>query len=234
MTSQSQNTRLQKLGGLAALTEALTFVVGFALFFTALAAADYGNFSEPVKNAAFLVENETLLNVWHFVIYIVFGVALVPLTLALQNRLSESPTLAQLGGVFGFIWAVLVIASGMVANVGGGVVSSLYARDPEAAGALWLNMQVIVDALGGGNETVGGIWLLLVSWAALSVSGLPRALNLLGLLVGTAAVLTNVPLLSEIGGIIFGLGLIVWFIWAGLALLRSNPAPRVQAKGHYA
>ena len=234
MTRQPHTTRLQKLGGLAALTEALTFVIGFALFFTALAAADYGNFSEPVKNAAFLAENESLLNVWHFVIYIVFGIALVPLALALRERLSESPTLAQLGAVFGFIWAVLVIASGMVANVGGGVVSSLYAQDPEAAGALWINMQVMVDALGGGNEVVGGVWLLLVSWAALSVNQLPRALNLLGLLVGAAAVLTNVPLLSEIGGIIFGLGLIVWFIWAGLVLLRSKPAPRVQAEGQYA
>ena len=61
------------------------------------------------------------------------------------------------------------------------------------------------DGLGGGNEIVGGLWVLLVSWAALRAGGLPRALNYLGLVIGVAGILTVVPALGELGAI-FGLG----------------------------
>ncbi len=235
MQTPIQPERLQKLGGLAALLQAATFIAGFALYFGTLAAADYGNLGEPVRNAGFLRENETLMYAWYFVIYVVFGLALVPLTLALRARLTGSPTLSQLAGVFGFVWAGLVIASGMVANVGGRVVSDLYAQSPETAGAVWLNLQVVIDGLGGGNEIVGGVWLVLVSLAAFAVNRLPKALNLLGLLVGAAGVLTAFPPLSEIGGSVFGLGLIVWFVWVGAVLLRSPAsATRLQAERRYA
>ena len=41
-----------------------------------------------------------------------------------------------------------------------------------------------------------------------------------GLVVGTAGVLTVVPGLAEPSAVLFGLGFIAWFAWAGLVLRR--------------
>ena len=122
---------------------------------------------------------------WYLTIYVVFGVFLVVLSLALYERLKAgSPAVAQTATAFGIIWAGLVIASGMVANVGTGVVVDLYSRDPAQAASLWLAVNSVVRGLGGGNEIVGGLWVLLVSWAALRAGELPRLLNYLGLVLG--------------------------------------------------
>lgn len=70
------------------------------------------------------------------------------------------------------------------------------------------------NGLGGGYEIAGGIWVLLISIAALRPGALPRALNHLGIASATAGLVTIVPGLSEVG-MVFSLGLIVWFAWLG-------------------
>ena len=61
---------------------------------------------------------------------------------------------------------------------------------------------------------------VLLSVAALRNGGLPRVFNYFGFLVGAAGLVTVVPALSEIGGMVFGLTQIVWFAWLGIVLLR--------------
>ena len=216
--------QLQKLGGISALIEAATFIVGFALYFTLIAAANYGSLDiDPIQNAAFLVENQAVMYAWNLVIYVVFGIFLVFLSLALHERLKVgSPVLAQAATTFGLIWSGLVIASGMVANVGASVVADIYAQDPTQAGATWLSLHFVTYGLGGGNEIVGGVWVLLLSLAALRSGNLPRLLNTFGLLISVAGILTMIPMLSEIGGAIFGLGLIAWFVWLGVVMLVAK------------
>jgi Domain of unknown function (DUF4386) len=215
---------LQKMGGVAALLEAATFVVGFALYFTLLASANYGSLElDPAKNVAFLVENQAIMYAWNLIIYVAFGIFLVVLVQALYERLKVcSPALAQIATTFGLIWAGLVIASGMVANVGASTVISLYEKDPTQAASVWLTLQFVVDGLGGGNEIIGGLWVLLISWVALKSGGLPRVLNYLGVVVGVAGILTVIPVLGDLGDI-FGLGTIVWFARLGIVMLRGSP-----------
>lgn len=122
------------------------------------------------------------------------------------------------------IWAGLVIASGMVANIGIAVMIKLHIGDPAAAAAVWPGYTIMVNGLGGGNEIVGGLWILLVSIAARQASALPRPLIYFGGLVGTSGLLTTIPALGELGSI-FGLGAILWFAWLGFVLLRGEPAP---------
>jgi hypothetical protein len=81
--------------------------------------------------------------------------------------------------------------------------------------------------LGGGNEIVGGVWVLLVGWAALRAGELPRALNYLGVVIGVSGILTVVPVSRVLGavemlGLVFGLGFIVWFVWLGIIMLRNG------------
>ncbi len=90
-----------------------------------------------------------------------------------------------------------------------------------------LSMLYVPEALIGRVEVVGGIWMLLVTWAALRAGGLPRTLAYLGLVLGVAGILqTAVPALEvlEVLGAIFGLGLIVWFVWVGSIMLRGSPS----------
>ena len=212
---------LQKMGGVAALIEAATFVVGIALAFTILAPYATGDL-DPGQTVAFLADNGAILYLWNLIIYVLFGVFLVVLVLALYERLKAgSPAMAQTAFAFGLIWAGLVIASGMVFNIGLGTVVDLYSEDPAQAAAVWLAIASVQDGLGGGNEVVGGLWVLLVSWAALRAGGLPSALNYLGMVIGVSGLLTIVPAL-EVLGAVFGLGLIVWFAWLGIVMLRGS------------
>jgi hypothetical protein len=211
---------LQRLGGLAALTEAAIYVAGMLYFLVVL---DYATVTGPLQQVELLVANQSGLYAMNLLIYVVFGVVLVVLVLALHDRLnSGAPTTMQAATAFGLIWAGLVIASGMISNVGTAVVVDLYGTDPNRAAATWLAIGPVVEGLGGGNEIVGGIWTLLVSAAALRAGLLHRALNYLGVVVGTAGVLSAVPALAEVGGAVFGLTQIVWFVGLGMLLVRTG------------
>lgn len=117
-----------------------------------------------------------------------------------------------------------MFASGMLANVSAEAVLQLQKTYPARAAQMWQTTAVLVNGLGGGNEIVGGLWLWRVSIAGLRAPQLPRLLGFLGLAVGTASVVTSVPALAELGAV-FGVGLIAWFAWMGVVLLRmSAPA----------
>ena len=221
LESGTSTDTFQKMGGAAALIEAATFLVGMALGFTLLAPYVTGAL-DATQTIAFLADNQTIVYAWNQVIYIVFGIFLVPLALALHARLqANSPGMMQTATAFGLIWAGLVLASGMIFNVGLATVIGMAGNDTAQAATTWEAISAVHIGLGGGNEIVGGMWVLLISWAALRGGGLPKALNFFGLLVSLAGVITIVPGLGDVGAI-FGLGSIVWFAWVGIVLLRGH------------
>jgi hypothetical protein len=213
----------QKIGGVSALIDAATFVVGFILLFTVLDPTVSGD-HDPAQKVAFLVDNQTVMYIFNLVIYVVFGIFLVIVALALLDRLKAgSPGMAQAATAYGLIWAGLVIASGMVANIGAAAAVALHGEDPAQAAPVWLAIDTVREGLGGGNEIVGGLWVLLVSWAALRANEFSKIMNYLGVLAGLAGLITIIPALGEPGGAVFGLGLIVWFVWLGINMLRYRP-----------
>lgn len=212
---------LLRAGGIAALIEALTFLVGIAMAVTVLADYATGELT-PTESVAFLADHRGAVFAWHAVTLILFSVALVPLTLALHDRLRRAqPSLARVAAVFGCIWAGLIAATGMISNVGTGAVVDLAADDTRGAASLWSALDAVTNGLGGGNEVVGGVWVLLLSVAGLRSGLLPTWLNVVGLLSAAAGLVTVVPGLEEVG-IVFGLGLIVWFVGVGVSLLRRR------------
>jgi len=212
---------LQKLGGISALIAAALYITGFALFLTVL---DPSGYDGHVQRVAFLADNQVASYIANLLIYVVFGVVLVVLVLALHARLKNgSPAIMQTATAFGLIWAGLVIASGMIANVGNSTVIRLFSEHQDQAVSLWLTIITVQEALGGGNEIVGGLWVLLLSWAALRAGNLPKVLNYLGALVGLAGILTVVPAFDVLMDV-FGLGQIAWFVWLGIVMLREKPS----------
>jgi hypothetical protein len=81
----------------------------------------------------------------------------------------------------------------------------------------------VANGLGNGNgEILGGLWTLLISLAALRAGGLPKVLNILGLLVGAVGIISIIPGLTDLLTGVFGVSQIIWFIWLGIVLLISN------------
>jgi len=209
---------LQKMGGIAALYAGAAYVVGIIGFLLVVGWPD-----DPVQQVAVIVNNQVTQHLLYVIVYQVWAFFLVVLTLALYERLNaDSPAIMQIAKAIGMIWATVVIASGMIFNIGMDNVVNLYATDPAQATTLWLAISSVTNGIGGGNEILGGLWMLLISWVALQAGALPKALNYLGIVVGLAGILSALPGLGDVG-LIFGLIQIVWFIWLGIVMLRMNP-----------
>jgi len=213
---------LQKSGGIAALYMAISHLIGLVIFIVVL---DYLNITDPMQKLAMNVEKQSVIFSTNLLMYVFFGFALIVLSLALYDRMkSDAPALIQVAAAIGIIWAGSLIASGMAANAGLATIVVLYAKDPTQAALTFQAIESITNGLGNANgEILGGPLTLLVSLAALRAGGLPKGLNILGMLVGAVGIITIIPTLNALVAV-FGLGQIVWFIWLGIVLLRNNPS----------
>ena len=196
--SAGDSVRHQKVGGLAALCLAAACLV------------------------AMLVGNHAGMQVMYLITYVILGIVLAVLAPALHARLKDrSPILAQVATAVGLMWAFVLVASGMIFNVGMTAVVGLNATNPAGAVSAWQAIEPVTAGLGGsGGELLGGLWVLLVSVTALRSRGLPRLLNWLGVAIGTAGLLSVVPVLRTLA---YGFGLlqIAWFVWLGIVMLRT-------------
>lgn len=212
---------LQKMGGFAALYSGAALLVAMVGF---LVVVDTLGVTDPLQKVTQLVENQAFLYFLNLISYVIWGIILVVLVLALNERLkADSPAMMQIATAIGLIWACIVIASGQVTNLGMGIVVDLYGTDPAQASTVWMAIDSVAQGLGSaGGEILGGTWVLLVSWAALKAGKLSRVLNYFGVVVGVGGLLSAVPALFGVFVIIFGLGKIVWSIWLGIVMLRSK------------
>lgn len=209
---------LQKIGGLSAIFEALIYIVAFIIYGGVLVYPSEND--TAIEKLEFLSENLLVLSVLNFVSLVLFGILLAILVLSIyQRQKKQDSILPKLATIFGIIWVSLVIASGMIANIGLHAVTEIGVNDPEKAMVIWSSVNIITEGLGGGNEIVGGIWVLILSFAGLKTQCFPKTLNYLGLLVGLAGVLTIYPL--DLFTEIFGLSQIIWFLWIGIFMIRT-------------
>lgn len=215
---------LQKVGGISALICAGTYILALGLLTTVLtpmadAALPFDQF------IAFFLPHETLIFLWHFAMYLVNGTFLALLTLALYQRLNAgAPVLALAAACFGLLWTGLVFASGFITLYGWETIGRLAATDPAQAANLRLAVDTVTIGLDHSDRFLGCLWVLLTSWAALRTGQLAKPLNFLGLAIGIAGIVSSLaPALNALG-YAFGVGIIVWWIWLGIVLLR-RPAP---------
>ena len=85
--------RQQKAGGLAALYLALAYVVAMPYF---LVFVKYPSVVDPVEKVALLVGSHASMTAMYLITYVILGIVLGVLALALYARLKDrAPTLAQ-------------------------------------------------------------------------------------------------------------------------------------------
>ncbi len=212
---------LQKMGGVAALYEAAAYLIALVGYLLVVGTMDV---VDPVEKVSTLVNNKAFLYILNLIAYIFWGFFQIALALALYERLKAgSPALVQTATGIGLVWACVIIASGMISNVGMATVVDLYAKDPQHAATVWLAIESVANGLSGaGGETLGGTWVLLSSLVALRVGELPKALNYFGVVLGLAGLLSTVPSLFMPVVFVFALGKIVWLIGLGIVMLRSR------------
>jgi hypothetical protein len=220
----------QNAGGLAALYLAAAYLLAMPFF---LLLVDYQSAVDPAAKVASLVTNHGAMQVMYLITYVVFGIALSILALALYERLKPAaPALMQTATAVGLIWAVLLIASGLVFNAGMGAVVTLYPANPAQAVSMWQAIEPVSNGLSSTDgEILGGLWVLLVSIAGLRGGGFSRAFGWFGMAVGAIGLASVIPPLKD-GAILFGLVQIGWFVWLGFSMLRQNRgAERVLVAG---
>lgn len=218
---------LQKIGGTASLVAASTNLLAILMFIT-LSPKGLGS-DNPIRVVEFLSDNQALMHAWYLIIYFVFGVSLIFLPLALNERLKDdSPLVLQAISTIGLFWALLVIAMGTLSINNLSTVAKVYSENPVQAVTIWLTLDSVENGLGnnGGETTISALWFLLVSWTALRARKLPRKLNYLGAVTGTAGILSVVLDLPAIT-FVYGIGLIIWFIWLGIEFFQSTAGREV-------
>ncbi len=213
-----------QLAGTASMLMALIYVCAF-IYFGAMVSFPASNEADVVM--AFVTQNVNALWIAYFTIYVIFGVLLAVVVIAIDDILSSCVNqtqnrLLRMGTLFGKIWVCLVIASGMIATIGMSHAVSLTAVSNEEAYRLWGVVSMLVESLGGGNELVGGVWVLLTSITALKQRMFGNTVNYTGCFVGLAGIATIYP--AEVFTEIFGITQIIWFIAIGVSLIKRSPA----------
>jgi hypothetical protein len=209
--------------GIAALYLAAALVAAMIYF---LLGTDYPTVTDGAEKVDLLVTHHLGIQLMYLVAYIGFGLVLAVLALGLDSRLSAyaATTGTHMATAVGLIWAVMLIATGLVYNYGMGAVVDLHSTDPAAAVTAWQAIEPVALGLGGaGGEILGGTWVLLVSTVALKAHALPKTVTVLGLVVGSAGIVSTVPGLSGLA-VVFGLLIIIWLASLAVALLREHAA----------
>ena len=225
-----------KWGGIAAITEAFTYIFGFALFFGVLDASGYDT---PERYLEFIIQNRDAFFVGYLVIGILFSFSLIILVQSIYQRFKQaSPELMKFTAIVGYLWVCIVLASSMIFLTSLDALAKYHALDPEQALAINRAVNIVVDALGGGIELVGAVWILAISYVGLKSKVYSALLHFWGFFVGVSGVLTLFSGLSflsknpffEVTTAIFGLGQILWFLVLGVAMLRE-PFSSTEAPG---
>lgn len=233
---------IQKWGGIAAIAEALIYIFGFILFFSVLDPTGMevsssggmpveGEWLDTAKrNVLFMMQHQDSYFIGYLVCGVLFSFVLLLLVQAIYQRFkSVSPELMMFTAAVGYLWAVLVLASSLIFLTSLGAMTGHYTQDPEHTIVVYRSISIVVDALGGGIELVGAVWVLGISYIGLKSHTFNPWLHYWGGLVGISGVLTLFSGLSflsnlfifEVMTAIFGLGQILWFLGLGIGMLTQ-------------
>ena len=213
---------LQKAGGIAALVASAIFLFAIVMVLTILNPMADQTLSFE-KYLDFLTANKTLVYIWHFAIYLLCGVCLTILSLALYERIkSGAPTTMKIATVLGLIWASFVFLSGFLAIHGTEAIINLNVKDPTQAEILKKTIETITLGIDHSDKFLGCLWVGLVSIAAFKTGTLPKAFNFFGIIICISGLIgTVIPSLIEIS-YAFGFGVIVWWLYLGVFMLRKQ------------
>ena len=108
------------------------------------------------------------------------------------KNLFKKYSLTDYASIIGYIWAAFVMASGFIFTVGIEKISQMKVN-MESIYVIFTTIQIIQDALGGGVELLGGIWVFCIGVIALKSKYWNKYFNVFSLLLGAIGLLTVLP-----------------------------------------
>lgn len=223
-----------KRDGLAAIFAALSFVVGFSLFSTVLVDLSDDDLTS-LEELQVIKENEKVYYLSNMILYVCFGFAQLVLSVGMADSSKKVfPATASVTKSLGIVWSTLVLAAGMIGNVGAKEALDLLQTDEDAvaAGYLWKVIRTIHSGMGGGNEIVGGMWVLLAAWSDFKGRASPNnntkvtKLDIITFgvanIAGWSGICSTVPIMADSCAIVFGVGMILWYVLIGITMFSRS------------
>lgn len=209
-----------KVGGIAALYLALALVAAIPFF---LVVVDYPSAASAADKVGLIADNYASMYAAYLATYVLFGIAVGILALALHDRLrAGAPLTARVAAIIGLTWSFALVASGLIFTYGITAIHDLAATDYPEAVLAWQAIEPVAMALGGaGGELLGGLWVLLIGLVVLQTGALPKGLGWLGVAIGLVGLVSVVPPLHD-AALAFGLLEIIWLTWLGVVLLTMK------------
>lgn len=208
----------QRQGIIAAFTCAACFILGLCLIF--IIAPDFNDGAE--QRLRTLSEYSASMQLWYFLVYVVFGLSVLALSLALLKAPDrEHNLLEQMTTLMSFLWSCYIFASGFIAILSiEFMFGSLFPTDQNTS-EVWQEIYNIQVGLGEGAEWVGAIWVVLINTCLLRAQRLDKKVIIFGYFISIFGFCTLIPSLQELGAM-FGLLQILWFISVGFILLKED------------
>jgi hypothetical protein len=224
MTLAAGDTRAdsgQKVGGIAAFYLAFALIAAIPYF---LVLVDYPSADTSAARVDLIIDNYPSMYAVYLVTYVLFGIAVGVLALAVYDRLrTVALSTARIATIVGLTWSFVLVASGLIFTYGMTTIHDMAATDPTQAALTWQSVEPVALALGGaGGELLGGLWVLLIGGLTVKSGTMPKGLGWLGIVIGVIGLISVVPQLHD-ATVAFGLLEIAWLAWLGWVLLTTKP-----------
>lgn len=200
-------TLFKKLAAVSAVYGGLSYIGGIFVYLQLL---KYDSVSTPSEQLAIIGNNPVLVHITTLHIYILFSFGIILLATYLYLKLKDQqPALGLLSLISGVVWSTLLIASGFISMgvtailMNGTAVSELTSA--------WQAIDIVSNALGGGNELIGGVFTGLLSLALYKARYSSLVTSLLGAVVFVGGIISALPYLADVGIGIFVVSQILWF-----------------------
>ncbi|MFA3792397.1 hypothetical protein AB6T38_14875 [Aliiglaciecola sp. SL4] len=212
------------LAAITSLICALSFIFGLSLILLWVPDFNEG----PTQRLLVFTEHRILMQFWYFVVYIVFAIAILLLSMQItaKGKLEHSKT-HKITMLVSYLWSSYIFASGLIAILSIELLFNAWLPVNGSISDVWQDIYAIQMGLGEGVEWVGGIWMLTMTLTLIEQQQFPRLIHGVGFITAVCGLLTLFPNFSIMGAI-FGMLQVVWFIWLSIVLylqgrsLRAN------------
>jgi len=215
----------QGRGAIAAIICASSFVIG--LIVVLFLVPDFSHGAE--QRLVVFTQHKVLMQVWYFLVYVVFGISLLVLSKSLlELEDGEHSFLEQITSLISYLWACYILACGFIAILSIEFIFSKNADGTSNISEVWRQIYNIQMGLGEGVEWVGAIWVICINSCLNYRNRFPKPLIICGFFIASIGMLTIYPPLADVGAL-FGIFQIFWFLAISLFLyqeLRIHHSPR--------
>ncbi|KYN82461.1 hypothetical protein ATY35_19585 [Vibrio cidicii] len=199
----------------------LTFVFGIYIYFSSfdfLINERLTSLSSIVK----IVDQIDKYIIWNLMVYFIYGVFLLSSSVAMYLLSSGKNKFLRLIFIFtGTIWSCWMFVSASIAIETVQYISEIVFINEKLAVETWNTIRILLEAFGGGNEILGGFWVILFS-LLIKIDGIIsivcRNVGFLVFFIGIATAFTNSNYVESL----FGIAIITWFLLATLSKVSER------------